>query len=78
MDTAVRVVIPKCKFIPSLKCRHCSLFSSSGVKLPDHWGEIVALGSPEGDKTSPSVFATFEKASTCAKRTFCWEKSSKN
>ena len=41
-----------------------------GIKLQGDWGEIVAL---EGSK---SVFATFEKASTCAKRTFCWEKSS--
>ena len=37
-------------------------------------GLKVALGSPEDDKkTSPSVFATFEK-----EQTFCWEKSSKN
>ena len=49
-----------------------------GVKLEGDWGEIVA---PEGSKspweslratkTLPSILATFEKASTCAKRTFC-------
>ena len=39
-------------------------------------GLKVALGSPEGDKNFALLFATFEKASTCAKRTFCWEKSS--
>ena len=55
----------------------------SGIKLQGDWGEIVALegskspwDAQRATKTSPSVFATFEKASTCAKRTFCWEKSS--
>ena len=55
----------------------------TGIKLQDEWGEIVALEGSKSPweaqratKTSPSVFATFEKASTCAKRTFCWEKSS--
>ena len=56
---------------------------SAGIKLQGDWGEIVALEGSKSPweaqratKTSPSVFATFEKASTCAKRTFCWEKSS--
>ena len=56
---------------------------ASGIKLQGDWGEIVALEGSKSPweaqratKTSPSVFATFEKASTCAKRTFCWEKSS--
>ena len=56
-----------------------------GIKLQGDWGEIVALEGSKSPweaqgatKTSPSVFASFEKASTCAKRTFCWEKSSKN
>ena len=57
----------------------------AGVKLQGDWGEIVALEvsklpweAQRATKTSPSIFATFEKASTCAKQTFCWEKSSKN
>ena len=57
--------------------------SRAGIKLQGDWGEIVALEGSKlpweaqrATKTSPSVFATFEKASTCAKRTFCWEKSS--
>ena len=48
-------------------------------------GAIVALEDSKSPgealratKTSPSIFATFEKANTCAKRTFCQEKSSKN
>ena len=56
-----------------------------GIKLQGDWGEIVALEGSKlpweaqrATKTSPSVFATFEKAGTCAKRTFCWEKSVKN
>ena len=50
----------------------------TGVRLQGDWGKIV---TPEGSKspwealratkTSPSIFATFEKASTCAKQTFC-------
>ena len=49
----------------------------AGIRLQGDWGEIVA---PEGSKspwealratkTLPLIFATFEKASTCAKRTF--------
>ena len=48
----------------------------SRVRLPGDWDEIVtpegsfALGSPEGDKNLPSIFATFEKARTCAKTNF--------
>ena len=54
-----------------------------GIKLQGDWGEIVALEGSKSPweaqratKTSPSVFATFEKANTSAKRTFRWEKSS--
>ena len=57
----------------------------SGVKLQGDWGKIVVLEDSKSPweaqkvtKTSPSVFATFEKASICAKRTFCLEKSGKN
>ena len=46
----------------------------AGVKLQGDWGEIVALEGSKSPweaqratKTSPSVFVTFEKASTCAK-----------
>ena len=60
-----------------------SAASDPGIKLQGDWGEIVTLEGSKSPweaqratKTSPSVFATFEKASTCAKRTFCWEKSS--
>ena len=59
--------------------------SISGIKLRGDWGEIVALEGFKSPwealrvtKTSPSIFATFEKANTCAKQTFCEEKSSKN
>ena len=55
----------------------------TGIKLQGDWGEIVALEGSKSPweaqratKTSPSVFATFEKASTCAKRTSSWRKSS--
>ena len=51
---------------------------SAGVRLQGDWGEIVALEGSKlpwealrATKTSPSIFATFEKANTCAKRTFC-------
>ena len=64
---------------------HGEIETSSGIKLHGDWGEIVALEGSKSPweaqratKTSPSVFAIFEKASTCAKQTFCWEKSSKN
>ena len=57
----------------------------TGVRLQGDWGEIVALEGSKlpwealrATKTSPSIFATFEKANTCAKRTFYLEKSSKN
>ena len=57
----------------------------AGIRLQGDWGEIVALEGSKSPweaqratKTSHSVFATFEKASTYAKQTFCWEKSSKN
>ena len=50
----------------------------TGVRLQGDWGEIVALEGSKSPwealratKTSPSIFATFEKANTCAKRTFC-------
>ena len=49
----------------------------AGVKLEGDWGEIVALEGSKSlwealraTKTSPSILAAFEKASTCAKRTF--------
>ena len=55
----------------------------AGIKLQGDWGEIVALEGSKSPweaqratKTSPSVFATFEKASTYSKRTSCWRKSS--
>ena len=61
----------------------CYIRVQAGIKLQGDWGEIVALEGSKSPweaqratKTSPSVFATFEKASTCAKRTFCLEKSS--
>ena len=50
----------------------------AGVRLQGDWGEIVALEGSKSPweslrvtKTSPSIFATFEKDNTCAKRTFC-------
>ena len=50
----------------------------SGIRLQGDWGEIVALEGSKSPwealrvtKTSPLIFATFEKANTCAKRTFC-------
>ena len=77
-----------CKFFHTYKMHfylliHHNLFITPGIKLQGDWGEIVALEGSKSPweaqrvtKTSPSVFATFEKASTCAKQTFCWEKSS--
>ena len=63
----------------------CLIVQEAGVRLQGNWGEIDTI---EGSKlpwealrvtkTSPLIFATFEKANTCAKQTFCWEKSSKN
>ena len=53
-------------------------FSSNytGVRLQGDWGKKVALEGSKSPwealratKTLPSIFATFEKASTCAKRT---------
>ena len=45
-----------------------------GIKLQGDWGETVALEGSKppweaqmATKTSPSIFATFEKASTCVK-----------
>ena len=49
----------------------------SGIRLQGDWGEIVTLEGSKSPwealratKTSPSIFATFEKANTCAQRTF--------
>ena len=51
---------------------------STGVRLQGDPDEIVAsegskspLEALRATKTSPSIFATFEKANTCAKRTSC-------
>ena len=59
------------------KNRMTTYYITPGVRLQGDWGEIVALEcskSPwealRATKTSPSIFATFEKANTCEKRTF--------
>ena len=66
----------KCKNGPMLRFNICKE-TSAGVRLQGDWGEIVALEGSKSPwealratKTSPSIFATFEKANTCAKRTF--------
>ena len=55
-----------------------STHKQAGVRLQGDWGEIVALEGSKSPwealsvtKTSPLMFATFEKANTCAKRTAC-------
>ena len=50
---------------------HMSNMCITGIRLQGDWGEIVALGSPEGEKNFALRFTTFEKASTSAKQTFC-------
>ena len=54
-----------------------NLGKGTGVKLQGEWGEIVALEGSKSPwealratKTLPSIFATFEKASTCANKLF--------
>ena len=50
---------------------------NAGVRLQGYWGETIALEGSKSPwealraiKTLPSISATFEKANTCAKRTF--------
>ena len=53
-------------------------FQLAGVKLQGNWGEIVALEGSKLPWEAQRATKTFEKASTCAKQTFCLETSSKN